>query len=250
MAHFKFAVSGQYLDLLTPTRGISDGLYVNSFEFDFRSSEWDNCTEKWAHFSNPDYNDGTPYDYNLIDDAITSDRGVNLYAGIWEVFLHGTVVVNGEVTKRYVTESQTIQILQSGVVNAEPLASLESSVAEQLSGLVTLAYNARITSATATIDDSYGTPEVDVSISGDNAYKVINFDFYNLKGNGIESIVFTSSGDNEGLITITLSDGSTITYDGIKDAMETFNEIVDQGLFLTFTDADDDGNVVISRSSS
>ena len=227
MAHFKFAVSGQFLDLLTPTKGISDGLYVNSFEFDFRSPEWADCAEKWVHFYNSDFNNGIPYDFNLVDDSIAPERGVNLPAGIWEVYLHGSVIISGEVIKRYVTESQSIQILQSGIINAEPLASLEPSVAEQLSALVAQVYNARITTASATIDDGFGTPNVEVSISGDLSYKNINFDFHNLKGNGIETITFTSSGENSGLITITMSDGTSFVYDGIRDAMTAFSEFAE-----------------------
>ena len=285
MAHFKFVVSGQFLDLLTPTKGISDGLYVNSFEFDFRSPEWANCAEKWVHFYNSDFNNGIPYDFNLVDDTIAPERGVNLPAGIWEVYLHGSVIISGEVSKRYVTESQSIQILQSGIINAEPLASLEPSVAEQLSALVAQVYNARITTASATIDDGYGTPEVDVGIEGDSSYKNIKFDFHNLKGNGIETITFTSSGENTGLITITMSDGTLFVYDGIRDAMTAFSEfaedaeeaeaarveaeedrveaeadrveaeenreevfaqMVEHGFGLTFSDTNNDGHMVVS----
>ena len=231
MAKYKFAVSGQFLDLLTPTRGISDGLYVNSFEFTFRSPEWDTCVEKWAHFYNSEYNkigangEAVPYDFNLVDNQITADRGVNLPAGIWEVFLHGSVLVNGEVVQRYVTESQSIQIIQSGVINAEPLASLQPSVAEQLSALVSQVYNARITSAGATIDNGFGTPEVDVSLVGDPAYKRITFDFHNLKGNGIDSLVFTETGENRGLLTITLTTGEKIVFDDIREALAAFDDI-------------------------
>ena len=226
MAHFKFAVSGQFLDLLTPTKGISDGLYVNSFEFDFRSPEWANCAEKWVHFYNSDFNNGIPYDFNLVDDSIAPERGVNLPAGIWEVYLHGSVIISGEVIKRYVTESQSIQILQSGIINAEPLASLEPSVAEQLSALVAQVYNARITTASATIDDGYGTPEVDVGIEGSPSYKNIKFDFHNLKGTGIDNIVFTAEGENKGLVTVTLTDGRPpIVYDGLREAIASIVEL-------------------------
>lgn len=226
MAHFKFAVSGQFLDLLTPTKGISDGLYVNSFEFDFRSPEWANCAEKWVHFYNSDFNSGIPYDFNLVDDSIAPERGVNLPAGIWEVYLHGSVIISGEVIKRYVTESQSIQILQSGIINAEPLASLQPSVAEQLSALVAQVYNARITTASATIDDGYGTPEVDASIEGNPSYKNIKFDFHNLKGTGIDNIVFTAEGENKGLVTVTLTDGRPpIVYDGLREAIASISDL-------------------------
>lgn len=219
MAKFKFAVSGQYLDLLTPTKGIADGLNVNSFEFNFRSPEWESCTDKWLHVYNPDYNDNTPYDLVIIEDAITEDRGINLPYGIWEVFVHGNVVLNGEVVQRYVTETQSIQIVPSGIVDNSPIGEVAPSVAEQLSALVWSAYNARITTATATVDNEFGTPAVTVGISGEDSYKAIDFDFHNLKGNGISSIVFTSSGADAGLLSIILMDGTEVQFEGIKDAL-------------------------------
>jgi len=229
MAQFKFAVSGQFLDLLTPTKGISDGLFVNSFKFDFRSPEWETCAEKWVHFYNSKYSE-TSYDYLLDNDEIVPERGVNLPSGIWEVYVHGSVITNNEVIKRYVTENQSIQIIQSGIINAEPLSTIEPSVAEQLSALVTSAYKARITTATGSVDSGYGAPGVDVSISGEDAYKVITFDFHNIQGKGIASIVFTETGENEGLITITMDDGDEIVFDGIRDAIASitnYTEIAD-----------------------
>lgn len=226
MAQFKFAVSGQVLDLITPTKGISDGLSVNSFKFEFRSPEWENCAEKWVHFYNTKYSE-TTYDYLLDNDEIVPERGVNLPSGIWDVYVHGAVITNNEVIKRYVTESQSIQIIQSGVINAEPLSTIEPTVAEQLSALVTSAYNARITYAEGTVDEGYGPPEVDISIGGENAYKVITFDFHNVRGKGISTIVFTDTGENDGLITVTMDDGDEIVYDGIRDALSKIKDYTD-----------------------
>ena len=220
MATFRFAVSGQYLDLLTPTRGIADGLNVNSFTFDFRSTEWADCTDKWLHLYNPDYNgDDSTYDLVIIEDEIPAERGINLPSGIWEVFVHGNVVLNGEVIQRYVTETQSIQIVPSGIFDDSPIGEVAPSVAEQLSAMVREAYNARITTATATVDDEFGTPAVVVSTTGDDSYKTINFDFHNLRGNGIASVVFIQSGDNAGRITVTLTDGTVTSFDGIADAL-------------------------------
>lgn len=225
MAHFRFAVSGQVLDLLTPTKGISDGLNINSFEFAFRSPEWAECTEKWVHFYNPSFNDGLPYDFNLIGDEISPERGVNLPAGLWDVFLHGSVIANNEVIKRYVTETQTINIMQSGVINAEPLASIEPSVAEQVSALAQAAYDARITAATVTINDAYGEPEATLTISGEAGTKLLTLTLSNLKGNGIEDIDFIVDGEDRGTVTVVLSNGESLTYTGIKEALDAMTAL-------------------------
>ena len=253
MAHFKFAVSGQILDLLTPTRGISDGLNVNSAEFDFHSPDWDN-TEKWAHFLNPDYNNGEPVDYMLQDDAITPDRGLNLPSGLWEVYLHGSYVVNGEVIRRLVTESQTIQILQSNIHDGEPFSSITESVGEQILAKAAAAFNERITAATIEVVPGVGTPYATVSITGDDGYHILNFEFENLVGVGIQSIAFAQ----DGLITVTLTDSTVVTYDGIQTALSTLTQTVAtevdnwarnhkaQLMQYRFTDSGNDGNVVMS----
>ena len=181
MAKFRFAVSGHFLDLLTPTRGVEDNLYINTAEFDFRSPEWEGA-EKWAHFSSPDYENGMVFDFNLIDDKIAGERGLNLTAGMWEVYVHGEVIENEEVFRRLVTTTQTIYIETSNVVNGEPLGSLPISVAEQIDAKATAALNARITAATADIDDTIGTPSVEVDISGEDRTKSLDFHFHGLKG--------------------------------------------------------------------
>ena len=224
MAHFQFAVSGQVLDLLSPTRGISDGLDVNSAEFEFRSKEWENL-EKWAHFVNPDYNDGEPQSYELIGDEISSERGLNLTAGIWEVYLTGYLISNGETLKRYVTESQLIMIVQSNIIDESPLASISPTVEEQVYAKAAEAYNAKITSATATIDTGVGVPDVEVSISGENGTKSLDFSFHNLLANGIKEFTVVPSGDNEGYVTIIMENGDTVEFAGIRDALARINAL-------------------------
>lgn len=214
MAHFKFAVAGQYLDLLTPTKGISDDLNANSCEFEFRTPEWENC-EKWAHFSNPDFNDGKSYDFILVGDEITADRGLNLPVGIWEVYLHGNLTQGSEVIRRYITETALIQIVQSNVVDNSPLGDVAPSVAEQLSATVQDVYKDRITSATVTVDNQIGTPYAVVDISGEEGAKVLNFEFHNVKGNGIEELEFR----DDGTLYIDTSGDDPVEYTGIRDAM-------------------------------
>ena len=181
MAKFKFAVSGHFLDLLTPTKGVDDNLYINTAEFDFRSPEWEDA-EKWAHFTSPDYEDGKVFDFNLVDDKIAGERGLNLTAGMWEVYVHGEIFNNGECIKRLVTTGQTIQILTSEVINGHPLGDIPLSSEEQIDAKATAALNARITSATADIDDTTGTPSVDVDITGEDRTKQLDFHFHGLKG--------------------------------------------------------------------
>ena len=181
MAKFVFSVSGQTLDLLTPTKGISDTINVNSAEFYFRTPDWDDAV-KWAHFSNPDYMDGASVDFELIDDSITPDRGLNLPTGIWEVWLHGEVIENEEVVRRLVTETQTLQIIESKVIGNAPLGELNPSVAEQIDAKATAALNARIINATVDVDNNTGTPYAEVEISGENRMKQLDFHFHNLKG--------------------------------------------------------------------
>ena len=224
MAHFQFAVSGQVLDLLSPTRGISDGLDVNSAEFEFRSKEWENL-EKWAHFVNPDYNDGEPQSYELIGDEISSERGLNLTAGIWEVYLTGYLISNGETLKRYVTESQLIMIVQSNIIDESPLAGISPTVEEQVYAKAAEAYNAKITSATATVDAEVGVPDVEVSISGENGTKSLDFSFHNLLANGIREFTVVPSGDNEGYVTIIMENGDTVEFAGIRDALARINAL-------------------------
>lgn len=181
MAKFIFAVSGQTLDLITPSKGISDDINVNSAVFNFHSPEWQNV-EKWAHFSNPDFNDGASVDFNLVNNEIDADRGLNLPSGIWEVWLTGEVIENGEVIRRLVTETQTIRIIESNIEGNEPLGELNPSVAEQIDAKATAALNARITNATVDVDNNIGTPYAEVEISGEDRTKQLDFHFHNLKG--------------------------------------------------------------------
>ena len=96
--------------------------------------------------------------------------------------MHGEVIENGEVIRRLVTETQTIQIIESNIVDNTPIGELNPSVAEQIDAKASEAVNAKITAATVTVDDNTGTPYAEVFITGENRTKSLDFVFHNLKG--------------------------------------------------------------------
>lgn len=181
MAQFRFAVFKERLELLTPTRGISDNYNTYSATFDFRSPDWDS-TSKWVHFTNYDYDGGVQYDFNLINDSIPESDGLNLYPGIWDIYLHGEVLEEEEVVKRIVTNPVSIYVEQSENFDGDYLPPIGPSVAEQIDAKATAAWNAKIIGATAEIDEHVGDPSVDVEITEADGNKKINFSFHNLKG--------------------------------------------------------------------
>lgn len=70
-------------------------------------------------------------------------------------------------------------------------------------------------SASATIDNNYGTPSVSVSKSGTVANPNLAFTFKNLKGNGIKSVTQTSTGSYDGgrnTIRVTLDSGTISNF--------------------------------------
>ena len=181
MAQFRFAVFKERLELLTPTRGIADNYNTYSATFDFRTSDWDG-TSKWAHFTNYDYEGGVQYDFNLIDNAIPEDEGLNLPPGIWDIYLHGEVIEEEEVVKRIVTNPVSVYVEQSENFDADYLPPIGPSVAEQIDAKATAALNARITGAEVEVDEESGIPSATVEITGDEGDKVLSFTFHGLKG--------------------------------------------------------------------
>ena len=83
--------------------------------------------------------------------------------------------------------------------------------------------------------DRYGVASVDLTDTGAGSNRSITFTFTNLKGNGIEALTFVSEGTNRGRVSVTLSDGTTTMYDGIKDALDYIDQFIvsDVQEFLT-----------------
>lgn len=75
-------VTGQVLQLAKNTT-VSDSKNYISARFVF-SLDWLDLT-KTVHFKNGE----NQADVTLVDDGITQDRGIDLSAGTWDVWLHG-----------------------------------------------------------------------------------------------------------------------------------------------------------------
>ena len=92
-------------------------------------------------------------------------------------------------------------------------------------------------SATASVGDTYGEPSVEVEKTIVDDHVNLDFDFQNLRGNGIESVSLLSTSGLSKTYRITFSDGSHFDYslaDGNGIASVALN--ADYTLTLTFTD--------------
>lgn len=116
----KFYVIGQTIRYATPNLAADSFNYLEA-EFAFEGETWDGYS-KWAHFRQGD----TEYSLELADDHITSEMGLNLTIGEWEVFLTGI-----KETSRITTVPVIISVYESGLINA-PLGEMPPTVAEQI----------------------------------------------------------------------------------------------------------------------
>jgi len=119
-------VSGQALRLYTPVIA-ADTLHYLSVQAYFLGSEWDGCT-RWLHCKKGDELGADVYDLKLDEnDRITEDKGLNLTAGEWILYLTGS-----KENVRITTAPVIVTVKESGLVDA-PLHALPMTVAEQLS---------------------------------------------------------------------------------------------------------------------
>lgn len=116
----RFYVIGQTIRYATPNLA-ADSFNFLEAEFAFEGETWDGYS-KWAHFRQGD----TEYSLELVDDHITSEMGLNLTIGEWEVFLTGS-----KETSRITTVPVIISVYESGLINA-PLGEMPPTVAEQI----------------------------------------------------------------------------------------------------------------------
>lgn len=127
MMHFEFLIRGQRLSLNNRPRAVGGSInYLNACAV-FDGPDWIGA-EKWLHFVQDDHH----YEINLIDDLITADRGLNLSAGYWIVYVIGHQIVDGEVIQRITTNKITIQLDETGDINGEPFPSVPPSAGEQI----------------------------------------------------------------------------------------------------------------------
>lgn len=119
-------IKGQSLKVVAPVI-VADSIKYLEAKFHFQTSDWDGAS-KWAHFSKGDIT----YDVHLNhDDAITNEDNLNLSAGKWTVYLHGT-----NDGTRITTEKAYIEVKESGVLDGEPFPDVPVSALENLDARV------------------------------------------------------------------------------------------------------------------
>lgn len=135
-----FTVSGQKLTL-AKTKPVAESVNYLSAEFAFVPPDWEGL-EKWVHFIQGDKH----YILDLINDKITAERGLNLSAGRWRVFLHGNKYDDGQTVQRITTNEITLLVLPTGVVAGETFPDIPSA-GEQIIAQAVAARDAAAASA-------------------------------------------------------------------------------------------------------
>ena len=119
-------VKGQTLRLAYPML-VANTIGYLSATFFFEGEAWEGLS-KWAHFKK-----GKDVFYaELVNDRITAESHLNLSAGVWEVYVHGTATENGEAVRRITTIPQRLVVYESGALDGEPLPIVPPSVGEQI----------------------------------------------------------------------------------------------------------------------
>ena len=116
-----FEVVGQKLTMLDDITVVSDTIRYITAKFSF-SREWIGL-DKVAHFKNED----VIYDIVLNENCVVSTDNLNLFAGIWEIYVHGN-----DNVKRITSSSIFLTVEQSGILDGQPLPEIPLSIAEQI----------------------------------------------------------------------------------------------------------------------
>lgn len=127
-------INGQELKLSSPII-VADSIDYLEAQFLFRSKDWSGL-DTWAHFES----DGASYAIQLKNGRIERDDHLNLSAGEWNVYLHGTSNVGMRITT---TEAKLV-VLPTGSNGGDPLPEIPISAAEQISMLASEAYRISI----------------------------------------------------------------------------------------------------------
>lgn len=102
-------VKGQSLKL-TYGQLVADSVNYIELAAYFLTDEW-NRLDKYVHFQKGE----TRIDIPLVNDRVSAEWGLNLDAGTWEVWLHGSEIVNGTfLVTRITTEPQRVMVAASG----------------------------------------------------------------------------------------------------------------------------------------
>lgn len=106
---------------------VADTIDYLEMKFLFRTDDWDGL-EKWAHFMCGD----TVYDIPLTDGCIRKEDHLNLSAGTWQIWLHGSGFADGEVIERITTSAAELTVLPCGNLDGEPFPEVPASELERI----------------------------------------------------------------------------------------------------------------------
>lgn len=115
-------IKGQALQISSPLIVASSIDYLEA-KFAFQTGDWDDL-EKWAHFTCG----GVSHVLRLKDDKIGREMHLNLFVGVWKVYIHGT----GKNGMRITTNEAELLVSPTGAENDEVFPTIPPSVAEQV----------------------------------------------------------------------------------------------------------------------
>ena len=175
----------------------------------------------------------------VVPSECLAQSGVELYIGIQGVNAQqevaiptiwvsaGTIMEGVDIDEAINTGTATPTLVQQMIAYAGQMEDTAEDLAQNVIRQV-LVHD--------TYADRYGTVDVELTDTGAGENRQLTFTFANLKGNGLESIAFVSTGTNAGRVVVTESNGNVTNYDGIKDALEYVYNYIDHNVSTIITD--------------
>lgn len=164
-------------------------------------------------------------DQIIVPAECMADAGVNLIIGVWganaSIELPTVWCACGEILDGTDPDAATNHEDATTSEVAQMLAYAEAieEYAETLDGNVIRSVATDVTDA-----DQYGTTSVVVTDTGVGVNRKLTFKFINLKGLGIKSVTFQTTGDHVGRVQVKLDDDTIVNYDGIADALAALDD--------------------------
>ena len=175
----------------------------------------------------------------VVPSECLAQSGVELYIGIQGVNAQqevaiptiwvsaGTIMEGVDIDEAINTGTATPTLVQQMIAYAGQMEDTAEDLAQNVIRQVLV---------NDTYADRYGTVDVELTDTGAGENRQLTFTFANLKGNGLESIAFVSTGTNAGRVVVTESNGNVTNYDGIKDALEYVYNYIDHNVSTIITD--------------
>ena len=175
----------------------------------------------------------------VVPSECLAQSGVELYIGIQGVNAQaevaiptiwvsaGTIMEGVDIDEAINTGTATPTLVQQMIAYAGQMEDTADDLAQNVIRQVLV---------NDTYANRYGTVDVELTDTGAGENRQLTFTFANLKGNGLESIAFVSTGTNAGRVVVTESNGNVTNYDGIKDALEYVYNYIDHNVSTIITD--------------